>query len=631
MLENGIETEEIEIDATAHSWGEWQITPATCTSAGEKMRVCKNNAEHTEREVIPAIGHEFSTKFTIDTPATCTTAGSKSKHCTHAGCNEKMEVTEIAALQHDWGEWTVETAVTCEQDGLEKRTCKRSGCGESETRAIVHEGHKYVAETTPPTCTEDGYTTHTCSVCGNSYTDGIIKAVGHSYGQPLWEWNGYLSATAAFECGNCNDCQTVPAMIANKVTKEPTYTEQGERTYTATVTFGGTDYTDSKTEAIDMNSKAVNSITFQMSNAVYGEEWEPSATALYGTVNFSYSDELGGTYAATKPQNAGTYYVKASVEEGETYIGAEVIKEFKITPREITVTINSGSSIAGDPLETLTATVTAGSVIDGDNPYTLSTNADISVVGTYAITGTCTDGNYSITFVDGVYIVSQRASDPSGGGEIDIPRDDIDVEFKLTQSSTDRDYSTLDGMKKGYWAQLWYRNEDGTLGDEFTDKMNCVLTLKIPTEIIEGIRGGEKIDRDKIAAGLGVYYVEGSEFVAVKAFTIAQKDDSWIVKFNYNAEFPAEIVFNAAEAEDGQGNANGGTPWWVWLLVCLGGAAVIGVIVVIIVVAKKKNTAAVAAVYDDAELKAKLTEQDRKLDEIKEIVDGGFNDFVDGE
>ncbi|MDE7084070.1 MAG: hypothetical protein K2O81_02370, partial [Clostridia bacterium] len=76
---------------------------------------------------------------------------------------------------------------------------------------------------------------------------------------------------------------------------------------------------------------------------------------------------------------------------------------------------------------------------------------------------------------------------------------------------------------------------------------------------------------------------------------------------------------------------NGGTPWWVCLLVCLGGAAVSGVIVVIIVVAKKKNTAAVAAVYDDAELKAKLTEQDRKLDEIKEIVDGGFNDLVDGE
>lgn len=166
--------------------------------------------------------------------------------------------------------------------------------------------------------------------------------------------------------------------------------------------------------------------------------------------------------------------------------------------------------------------------------------------------------------------------------------------------------------------------------------MNCILTLKIPTEIIEAIRGGEEINREKIAEGLSVYYVNGNgRLVAVDNFKIAQKEDeSWIVKFNYNSTFRAEVVFQAANVENpAPEEPEAGAPWWVWLLVGLGGAAVVGVAVIIIVVAKKKNAAAVVggAAYDDAELKERLDKQDEKLDEIKEIVDGGFNDVIDDE
>lgn len=33
----------------------------------------------------------------------------------------------------------------------------------------------------PPTCTESGYTTHTCANCGNSYVDSEVPATGHSF------------------------------------------------------------------------------------------------------------------------------------------------------------------------------------------------------------------------------------------------------------------------------------------------------------------------------------------------------------------------------------------------------------------------------------------------------------------
>ena len=62
--------------------------------------------------------------------------------------------------------------------------------------------HNYKATVTAPTCTEQGYTTHTCA-CGDSYVDTYVDALGHA-----WD-NG-------------------------KVTKEPTETETGVKTFTCT-------------------------------------------------------------------------------------------------------------------------------------------------------------------------------------------------------------------------------------------------------------------------------------------------------------------------------------------------------------------------------------------------------------
>lgn len=49
-----------------HDWGEWQITQPTCEEKGEKKRVCKTDPTHTEREEIPALGHKWSTEWTME-------------------------------------------------------------------------------------------------------------------------------------------------------------------------------------------------------------------------------------------------------------------------------------------------------------------------------------------------------------------------------------------------------------------------------------------------------------------------------------------------------------------------------------------------------------------------------------
>ena len=48
------------------------------------------------------------------------------------------------------------------------------------TEEIAANGHNYSSSVTEPDCENGGYTTYTCSVCSNSYTDNHVNALGHS-------------------------------------------------------------------------------------------------------------------------------------------------------------------------------------------------------------------------------------------------------------------------------------------------------------------------------------------------------------------------------------------------------------------------------------------------------------------
>lgn len=85
----------------------------------------------------------------------------------------------------------------------------------------------------------------------------------------------------------------------------------------------------------------------------YGEQGNtPKAVSKYGVVKYTYSDKVDGTYKETVPTNAGTWYVKATVEENKNYMGLEAIKSFEIKkavpeyeiPNQIT--IEKGKSLS---------------------------------------------------------------------------------------------------------------------------------------------------------------------------------------------------------------------------------------------------------------------------------------------
>ena len=85
--------------------------------------------------------------------------------------------SKLAPHDHEYGAWTVITQPNCTDDGLQERVCV---CGEKETEVIPKLGHNYVATPTSATCTEQGFTTYNCSVCGDSYIGDYVTAVGHN-------------------------------------------------------------------------------------------------------------------------------------------------------------------------------------------------------------------------------------------------------------------------------------------------------------------------------------------------------------------------------------------------------------------------------------------------------------------
>ena len=276
------------IEALGHEWGEGKETKSpTCTEAGEKTYTC-TRCDKTKTEAIEALGHSYSTEWTVDKEATCEEAGSKSHHCTRLGCDSKSEVTEIAALGHEWGEgketkaptcteagektytctrcdktkteaiealghayseeWTVDKEATCEEAGSKSHHCTRPGCdSKSDITVIEALGHEWGEgkETKAPTCTEAGEKTYTCTRCNATKTEAI-EALGHAYSE---EWTVDKEATCE-EAGSkshhctrpgCDSKADVTVIEAlghewseGKETKAPTCTEAGEKTYTCT-------------------------------------------------------------------------------------------------------------------------------------------------------------------------------------------------------------------------------------------------------------------------------------------------------------------------------------------------------------------------------------------------------------
>ena len=225
---------------------------ATCTASGltdgKKCSACGVILEN--QTVIPAKGHNYSATVT---DSTCTSEGYTTHTC--SVCGDSYVSDRVSAEGHT--EATVPgKEATCTASGLtDGKKC--SACGvilENQTE-IPAKGHSYTATVTAPTCTSEGYTTHTCSVCGDSYVSDKTSASGHTEvtvtgKEATCTASGLTDGKKCSACGAILENQTeIPAKGHSYTTKvtAPTCTSEGYTTYTCSVC--GDSYVSDKTPA----------------------------------------------------------------------------------------------------------------------------------------------------------------------------------------------------------------------------------------------------------------------------------------------------------------------------------------------------------------------------------------------
>ncbi len=329
----------ITIDALGHDYQEVNRVEATCVTDGYIDYEC-SVCSATKQEVLTCVGHHDYVKTITD--ATCDTASFATYTCQVATCgytftetigeplghtevvDEAVEPTctetgltegkhcevcdavivaqtTVAALGHDYVAtvtdptcsaqgYTTHTCSVCDDSYVDtyvdpdplshrgvitknevKATCTETGltyeiaCGDcgivlatQKTTPKDPANHDYIAEVTDPTCTDDGYTTHTCSRCDDSYQDTPVAALGHDLTQHDAQdptcteigWDAYE------DCSRCNYTTYVEKAATghsyNAVVTDPTCTEQGFTTHTCSACDDS--YVDTYVDALGHNS-----------------------------------------------------------------------------------------------------------------------------------------------------------------------------------------------------------------------------------------------------------------------------------------------------------------------------------------------------------------------------------------
>lgn len=269
------------VKATGHDWQIKVLSAATCTSNGIARYICKT-CGYGENHTINATGHKpeirnkkeatcSSTGYTGDTycsvcnkklssgetinkkehtwvkqdniPATCEKGEMEVEKCSI--CGETKETPISDPLGHDFAEWKITKEPTCTKYGMKKRICKR--CNEYEIDVIDPTGHQHtkIIDQKAATCEEKGYS-------GDLYCDDCrviiqlgqeIAATGHTWdnGEITKEPTQTATGIRTYTCKTCQKTrtETIPMLKGHHwdngtVIKEPTCTESGEKIYHCT-------------------------------------------------------------------------------------------------------------------------------------------------------------------------------------------------------------------------------------------------------------------------------------------------------------------------------------------------------------------------------------------------------------
>ncbi len=225
----------------------------TCTKSGTRDLFCWVCDELLEKdEWVPATGHGFL-RAEIIKASTATEKGILRETCSECGekiRDIKLENNPEECYHEDRGYYN-DIYPTCTEDGREPDSICRQ-CGKMLKTGNVQKAfeHKYdqysLIKKIDPTCTKEGKKVFRCYKCFATKEE-TIPVTGHKHKElrdkkdATCKEEGY---TGNIYCKDCNEIVSLGTVIAKTsvhswdagvVTKQPTITEEGIKTYTCSV------------------------------------------------------------------------------------------------------------------------------------------------------------------------------------------------------------------------------------------------------------------------------------------------------------------------------------------------------------------------------------------------------------
>ena len=178
---------------------------ATCTEDGIEFQFkCKNCNFVAAEELIEALGHDLPEyeyfnagnthyqickrcKDEIHERHTCYDwIRVKEPNCYETGLAEGvclkcgLDIEKVLPIVHDWEFTKYETEPTCTENGVSLYTCSICSTTKTETAYKLGHNHQFNSVITAPTCTETGLDLYVCSRCGDE-KEKTVSSLGHDW------------------------------------------------------------------------------------------------------------------------------------------------------------------------------------------------------------------------------------------------------------------------------------------------------------------------------------------------------------------------------------------------------------------------------------------------------------------
>ena len=424
------------------------ISPATCTTDGEKAFIC-DNCGKSFTDVIPATGHDLTLKEHKD--ATCAEKGYDIQVCSN--CNKEFTTElEIDSNAHQYDEGKV-VEPNCSREGYTVYTCKICGSTKHEDYKPSTD-HDYEITVVPATCQMQGYTEHQCKNCGYTYTDAWTEPLEHDYEEtvtaPTCTERGYTY----YSCKNCGYSYRdkyvgAPGHKYKKEVIAPTCVDEGYTRNTCSVC--GLSYISNYREATGHDYKVVvtKPTCTERGYTTYScKNCDHVAVADYrGVLGHSYEAEItdstcttkgfttytcvtcGNSYKGDETDLAPHKWDKGTITVQPTY-QANGLKEFRCTDCGATYTKDIPALEQTDLSDCTVILSYRKTVYNGEEK-----KPEVTVKSS---SGTVSKDDYTVTYADNVnageakVIVTAGAADGSITGSAEIPFDIAKAKQNIT-------------------------------------------------------------------------------------------------------------------------------------------------------------------------------------------------------